>query len=344
MSLNNHCKCEYCGSTAIVPSHGFYVCKDCGTVGDRIFEDSSYQIKETATRKVTQYVSIGNRLTRTGNLGSEIGYYKSNHMKENNGTFLEPLKSWKFRRLRDSYHIPAKNASSQTHLRTFMIFNKVSSQLQLPNTIKERASYLYWKYSNHHRKKITNHVLLIALCVLFAVKESGNKYPFKFQEIVQAFNESGHRVTNKNILKLATSLNIPLSRTPPRKSEDYLERIVSYIIVKQIKKEIAEKYGLTPSTYRNLLLGVSAELLSQISSKERGGVQPYPFAASVVYIADRAISRYLKKVPILTQKKVACLTGAKEFTIRDHCYKLLSRVFEREKSKLYQFINHFLNS
>lgn len=335
--------CEFCGSSSIIPFQGFEVCKTCGTTGDKIFESSSFQISDNFKSTPTQYISVGKRLNRTGGLGSEIGYYRSPRFTTKDGTLLPPEKTWKFRRLRDNYHTPSKNASSQTHLRTFIIFNKITSQMEVPNTIKERASYLYWKYSNRYRDKITNHVLLIALCLLFSIKENGNKYPIKFQNIVNAFNEAGHRVTNKNILRLALDLNIPLSRTPVRKSEDYIEKLSSQIVRNlEVKNEISQRYEIKIQKYKFLLNLVSNELLAKISIKERGGVQPFPFAASMIYIADRAISRFFRKVPLLTQKKVASITGAKEFTIRDHCYKLLSEIFEREKTDILRIIGENL--
>ncbi len=341
ISYNN--TCDFCGSSSLVPFQGFEVCKTCGTTGEKIFETSSFLISENSNSTPTQYIGIGKRLNRTGNLGSEIGYYRSSKFTSKDGTLLTPEIAWKFRRLRDNYHNPSKNASSQTHLRTFIIFNKITSQMEIPNTIKERASYLYWKYANKFRGRITNHVLLIALCLLFAIKENGNKYPIKFQDIVRVFNEAGHRVTNKNILKLALDLNIPLSKTPVRKSEDYIAKLTSQITQNpEIRKEVVPRYGIELEKYNYLLIQVSTELLKGISKKERGGVQPFPFAASVLYIADRAISRFFRKVPILTQKKVALITGAKEFTIRDHCYKMLSGVFEREKFKLWNLIRMYL--
>ncbi len=336
-------RCDFCGSENLIPFQGFEVCKTCGTTGEKVFETSSFLISENSNSTPTQYISVGKRLHRTGNLGSEIGYYRSSKFTSKDGALLTPEIAWKFRRLRDNYHNPSKNASSQTHLRTFIIFNKITSQLEIPTTIKERASYLYWKYANKFRGKVTNHVLLIALCLLFSIKENGNKYPIKFQEIVRAFNEAGHRVTNKNILKLALDLGVPLSKTPVRKSEDYIEKLTSQIVRNfEVKQEVVHRYGISIEKYHYLLILISKELLKRISKKERGGVQPFPFAASTLYIADRAISRFFKKVPILTQKKVATITGAKEFTIRDHCYKMLSGIFEREKMNLWKVIQMYL--
>ncbi len=336
----NDNECDVCGSNHFFPTRGYYVCRNCGTVGEQVYVDSSYDISGNSIRQPSQYSSIGKKLTRTGNLGSEIGYFRANRFTTIHGKTLSPQKMWKFKRLRDHYHNRSKNASSQTHLRTFIIFNRISSKLEVPNSVKERASYLYWKLCNDHEDKITNHVLLIALCLLYAVKETGSKSPLKFQEIVHSFNAAGHRVTNKNILRLAKELEIPLNKTPIRKSEDYVERIASIIVShSEIKHTVPERYGLSLKIYKALLINTSTEFLSFLSKKERGGMQPYALAVSVAYIADRAISRFLKKIPVLTQRKVADLTNGKEFTVRDHCYKLLSKAFEEHKTALFDKIS-----
>lgn len=338
--------CNYCNSHSIVEQSGYIVCRDCGTVLDRVFKDSSFEMYAHNDRKSTQAINIGKRLTKVGSLGSEIGYYNQKLYQSYDGKKLPPHISQKFRRLTYVYHSPAKNASIHTHLRTFMIFNKICANLEIPTDIKERSSFLYWKYEKVYKSMISNHVLLIALCLLYAIKESQARVPLKFQEVVGAFNTAGHRVTNKNILALASEINLKLNSIPVRKSEDYLSRITETIATNEmVKARIARYKTLNAAQYSMLLLKISTHFLSTLSTRDRGGRRPYGFSVAVVYLADRAIARYMKKSAVLTQKLIADITTAKEYTIRDHCYNNLTNWFEKIKEELFSIIrDYFSNS
>ncbi len=333
--------CDNCnGSNCFIENTGYIVCKNCGVTNGRIFSDSSYEYHPLKERGGTQGIGPGKRLYRTDSLGSEIGVFRSNFKTQNKGKKVTPGVNKKYFHLSKKYHIPAKNISDQTHLRTFIIFEKVCSKLELSDSIKERTGYLYWKLEKKHKVKITNHVLLIALCLLYAIRESGGKTPIKFQEIIKGFQEMGHRVTNKNIFQLAHKLDIKLNKTPIRRSEDYLERITS--IIKRdddLKTKFKQKrFDFPIETYQMLLINIGREILNKIPLNERGGVQPFAFAVSVIYMADRIVCRFYKKSPLLTQKITAKVTGAKEFTIRDHCYRILGGRVKKIKLELVDYI------
>ena len=338
--LNNN-NCTFCSKSHFSELEGFIVCTNCGTENGKTFTNSSYEIASFTRKNPTQYLDIGKQITKVGNLGSEIGYYKNSDFF---GKQMNEKSNLKFKRLNKKYHTPAKSIANQTHLRTFLIFNSIASKLQISVSIKERVAYLYWKQVNLSTKKITNHVLLISLLLLYTIKEKKYHSSIKFQEVVETFNKSGHRVTNKNILQLAAELNIKLNDNPIRKSEDYVTRISQTLIcAEKIKKGIAKYKGLTPNKYAILLETLSNLMLSYLSRKYRGGTRPFGYAASIVYLADRAIARYFKKTPVLTQKLMAKLSGAKEYTIRDHCYKSLTREFNKKRKLLLNATKNYLN-
>ena len=66
----------------------------------------------------------------------------------------------------------------------------------------------------------------------------------------------------------------------------------------------------------------------------RGGVQPYPFAVSVMYLSDRAVAKTLRKKPLLTQQILARIAGSAEFTIRDHVYRFLGDLYQQFENDL----------
>ncbi len=342
-SVSDIQKCEYCSSEEFAHSRGEIICIQCGTVQEKIYTQSTHSMIDNSYEGPTQYTSIGKRIDRVGELGSEIGYFNSRIRGTTRGRKISSETAMRFNRLNVKFHRPIKNASTQTHLRTFSIFNRVASHLQLTSSLRERTSYLYWKYVNNKEHRISNHVLLIAMCLLYAVRENQEKSPFKFQEIIAAFEKGGHRVTNRNILQLANDLKVNLNRVKVRKSEDYLRRITEQVSNHDSVVSNLDTYGLSPGTYQALLTKIGEYFLSTIGRRERGGVQPYGYAVSVIYLADRGIARYFRKTPVLTQALVAKITGAREYTIRDHCYKSLSKRFENNRKQIFSIIREFLH-
>ncbi|MEM3593805.1 MAG: hypothetical protein QXS27_03665, partial [Candidatus Jordarchaeaceae archaeon] len=108
-----------------------------------------------------------------------------------------------------------------------------------------------------------------------------------------------------------------------RKSEEYLPRIVSDIVSSPLVENRLRERFLTAEEYRNLLLQKSYSILTEIDSANRGGRNPYIFAVSTVYCADRMLSKKTGKKPILTQKILAKIAKVAEYSIRDHYTSVL---------------------
>ena len=176
-----------------------------------------------------------------------------------------------------------------------------------------------------------------------SVRETSNNAPVRFSEIIAAFSNNNHRVTNKNISRLARELGIslaPLRRNP----EDYLNRIANHVVNHSEVIIRLKKRNINPDHYETMLIIVSRKILEKLSSKDRGGVQPYPFAVSIIYLSDRAFNKAVKKKSILTQKLLAESASSAEFTIRDHVYRFLGKLYKNNESQiLEEVLNHLQN-
>lgn len=322
--------CNYCNSIKEVNSGGYIVCTNCGTTKQREYVDTKASLSREGGFKNKQD-SIGKSIDFIGSLGSQIGF-SNGYIKGSNGKKLNPNIVLKYRRLKINHHDKARLNGNATHLRTMIAFNRVFNSFNISKDIKHRSLYLYWKQV-HSGVKITNHILLIALCFLQAIREAGERAPLRFSEIIGKFNQFGHRVTNKNILKLARELQVPLSPIK-RKPEDYIARIASKV---REDGEIVSKlqnHFLSSVEYEMLIITVSKKFLSLLSLRMRGGVQPYPFAVSIMYLSDRAIAKTLSKKPLLTQQILARIAKSAEFTIRDHVYRFLGDLYQKYENNL----------
>ena len=300
-------------------------CQRCGLVQGPVYVSSRFVMGGQSANPISsaRSTALGKHPLVVGGLGSEIDFSNSSIMRDSSGKYLSQEKQAQFHRLKSLYHNRTREKDNVTHLRTFMIFNKISSQLQIDRSIKERAAFKYWKIVKNPPKKITNHVALIALTLLLSVREYNQNAPIRFQEIIKAFNSAGHRVTNKNLIRMARDMNISLRPTHIRQSEEYLTRITSVLTGSPTVQQRLYENGLSLNEYNMSLQRISSLILENISRQERGGVQPYGFAVSAVYMADRVIGRGMRRKPVLTQEIVTSLTDSAEFTIRDHCRRII---------------------
>jgi transcription initiation factor TFIIIB Brf1 subunit/transcription initiation factor TFIIB len=307
------------------------VCQKCGLVHDVVLESSSFQlgsISQERSRRGQQYTSINNRLAIVSSLGSSIGTVEEYMFRDSNGALLDEHSQLKFRKFKNFYHIPGAIKGKETDYRTIKILNEVFSRLQVPEKIRDRTLFLYYKYKKDHKKKITNHVLLSAMALLLSVRESGHNCPLSLKEIVETYRDLGHRVLGKNLLGLMQDLNIKSTTAGIRRSEEYIFRVCSLICrTPVINERIVKKYSIDVYVYEKILQLLCLRILERIPFVDRGGRRPYPFSAASAYVADKLLSKKLKSSSALTQKLVAQSTSVAEFTIRDHAEFMMSYDF-----------------
>ncbi len=311
--------CDECGSR-LIEDGGRYVCPNCGLEQGAVYEATSYcaGLKNNLNYKAQQFVAIGNRLATVSDLGSSIGRINENYLKDAKGALLSPSKQRTFRKFKNYYHISSAVKGKENDHRVLTIMNKVCGILNIPEVVNERAVYLYKKYKKQYGDKITNHVILSTLALVIGVRESRSSCPVQFKEIVETYKTLGHAVSGKKVISTMQDLNIKISVSGIRRSEEYLSRVCSLVCNdKEIKARIEKKYSIDAYVYEKILELVSYRILSKISLKSRGGRRPYPFACSAVYVADKLFAKMLNSSSALTQKLVSKAASVAEYTVRE---------------------------
>ncbi len=314
-------QCDECNSR-IIEQNGLYTCPSCGLVHEPVIKSSSFQLGAIVSkdqRKKQQYTSINNQLAVVSSLGSSIGAVEEYLFRDAQGSLIGEHSQGKFRKFKNFYHIPGAIKGRETDYRTLKIMNEVFSRLHIPSNIRDRTLYLYRKHKKEHKDKITNHVLLSALCLLLAVRENKHNCPLTLKEIVGTYSELGHRVLGKNLLNLMQKLDIKSPLAGIRRSEEYVFRVCSLVSNDSTTKErIEKKYVIDVFVYEKLLQLLCLRIFERIPNSDRGGRRPYPLSAASVYVADKLLAKKIGRSSALTQKLVAHATNVAEFTIRDH--------------------------
>lgn len=322
--------CIECGGNLII--NGFEVtCQECGLVSHEIFSESSYIFNDKQERinSNSQYVALGNRMNFVGGLGSFIDFKKSKYLKDKSGRTLSPSDQKLFRRLKKNYSKFTRIKDNETEYRIFNILNKISIYLNLNKNLQKNAAY-YYKKIIKKEKKIINNISLIAFCIFFAVRRENHNAPVTINEISKAFQNFGHRVNPRLIIRDGVLYKHHLLKSSkPHKSEDYIIRLINNVINhKELEKRMKYKKSIwSKHEYQNILTKKCLKILNNLNKWQRGGRNPFILAGAVIYLADKLLKKEFNQKAILTQKMIAEATKIAEYSIRDHYVNLLKPIF-----------------
>ncbi len=303
-------------------SQGYIVCTACGIVVSREYVSSTYQMGEEQSKDMPDagmYVSLGSRLHIVDGMGSYIGFHKDRFFRDVHGRLLSGETQKRFRRLKTIYSARARIGKEETVYRALRVLNRASKLLMLTSQVRDRTAYLYKKLASDPKTKSSNNILLIAVCLLIAVREFKEGAPITLEEIATVFSKMGHRINMRTIARESLRLKSLVGCAPAiRRPEDYIPRVVSVLLNNtEIKDKVISRGWSTNEYQRKLRDGIKT-IIARVPSSKRGGRNPFIFTVSAAYTADRLIAIEAGRRAVLTQKLAANATNVAEYSIRDH--------------------------
>ncbi len=328
-------KCSECGGPVITNSFEI-TCKDCGLVLDNLYKDSSYIFNNFNNKSnlSRQYVALGERTDYIGGLGTFIDYENSKNLKDKTGKLLPPDEQKLYRRLKKNYSQFLRIKNHETEYRIFNILNKISVYLNLNKNIRNNAAY-YYKKIIKNEERVINNISLIAFCIFYSVRKEYHNAPITINEISNAFQNFGHRVNPRLILRDGIRYKNHLNNdTIPHSSEDYLNRLIDNIINQKVFEMRLEKKESVWSKedYKCKLTSKCRLILASLNKWDRGGRNPFILTGAIIYLADKLLSKEFNQKTVLTQKLISLATNIAEYSIRDHYVNLLKPIFIKKKS------------
>ena len=323
-------KCPECGGVPINTTYEI-ICRDCGLILGEILKDASYQFEDLDARSnmSKQFVALGNRTDFVGGLGSFIDYENTRLLRDKFGRLLPPNEQKLYKRLKEKYSTFIRIKDHETEYRILNILNKISIYLKLNKNIKNNAAY-YYKKILRNEKKVINNISLIAFCIFYAAREENHNAPITINEIARAFQNFGHRVNPRLILRDGLTYKKYLNKeTKHHKSEDYMVRLINQVINYDDLDDRLKKKEIKWSKfeYEKILTFKCKKILQNLSYWERGGRNPFILMGAIIYLADKLIGRDYNQKTVLTQKIISQATGIAEYSIRDHYVNLLKPLF-----------------
>ncbi len=265
-------------------------------------------------------VSLGNRLHIVDGMGSYIDFHKARFFRDARGHSLTSISQKRFRRYKMMYGARTRIGADETRYRALRTLNRVSKLLMISDQVRNRAAYLYKKMVTKSRVlSSANNILLVAACLLLAVREFGEDAPVTLDEISEVFARCGHRVSVRAIVRQLMTLRTLTGHAPSiRNPLDYVPRIVSMIVNNPQILDRVNSRGWNYQQYTHMLREYMIRIITAIPASKRGGRNPFIFSVSAAYAADQILSAQEGRKPVLTQKLTSIATGVAEYSIRDH--------------------------
>jgi len=318
--------CKYCKGNIILTRSG-YTCSKCGIVHDQNYINDNYLLTPNERYEVKsskQFVALGKQLDNVSHLGSFIDFYKSGYFFDNKSDPLTPDKQKLFYRLKFTQDFRSRLDQNETYYRIVKIMKNISNSLNLIPDMRKRAVYLYNKIikgASKTKEKIPNHVSLIATTIFLAAREYSALAPITIQEICLAFQDFGHRVNCKMIIRdmLKFKQYTGLKRIK-HESKVYLERLTNNLYHDaSFNTRFIQKIGSKDLKLFIQSLKIQAlKILDLIPTCVKNSRNPFILAGAAIYGADSLIARMDNTKRVLTQRVLADATGIAEYSIRDH--------------------------
>ena len=307
------------------------MCAECGLVLSREYVLPTYQMGQRPkgdSPDASMYVSLGNRIHIVDGLGSYIGFHKDRYFQDSQGHALSGRSQKKFKRLKTIYSTRIRIGKNEAKYRALRTLNHVSKLLMINEQVRDRTAYLYKKVVNESAGKVSNNILLIAVCLLMAVREFKEEAPITLDEIADVFEKCGHRVNVRAIVREALRLKSLTGHSPKiRRPDDYVPRVISMLMNSPRVVSKVQSRGWELKDYENALRNKTLEVLKMIPASKRGGRNPFIFTVSAAYAGDRLIAIEHDRRAVLTQKLASTATKVAEYSIRDH-FGMMKKVIE----------------
>ncbi|MHA1778240.1 MAG: hypothetical protein ACTSYN_01585 [Candidatus Heimdallarchaeaceae archaeon] len=311
--------CVECGGKIIL-HNGEYKCSNCGLVYDVEVKMDEFLIFKRNTDNEIFYNDTVSNLSSSEDLGSFIGYSNQKLFYDFLGRPLSEKQQQKFKRLKFIYELNFSSAVLRNPDKAISILNRVAALLRVSKKMRNRAVYFYKSIRNKAKylNEFRSHVRLIAACLLLAYREKRIKAPFSLHELVSTFNSLGYSFSKKHVLvdvsKLIKILGI---RFYAMKSEQYFENMLNKLKTSKYFLKKLQNEHISTEEYFKMMYDIGVKLLER-TKNDRGGRNPYIFAAAVVYASERKLAKIQKRSTLLTQKETGEILNIPSHSIRDH--------------------------
>ncbi|TDA39604.1 MAG: hypothetical protein DSO08_01690 [Candidatus Methanomethylicota archaeon] len=291
--------CSECGGTLVFDYRSGLVCATCGLISevDDVLPSCSPSSKQR--------------------LGSTISkkFYIFKDAEERALPEHLQLKFERLKELQDSFY----RGSYLDLFKLYRDLESIGDFLMLPEEVLDRCKEIFEDFISKVKNPYNNYALLMAVCLMIASRELGERSAVKVSELVEAFQRRGYSFSKKILVRtMSYASNIVPFTKKFRSCEEYIPKVISKLRSAPYINVRIRVAGMDPDDYFGMLTKISKDLLSSLSPIHRSGKNPFLLAASAVYVASTILSGQLGRCTIFTKVQYSKDVGIAEYTLRCH--------------------------
>lgn len=298
-------KCGEC-SQQLLDAGDELVCPGCGVVEEKMVVEYA----PDRPLKSSEFTSEA--------LGSFLGPYRSGYSERFAKGLSGASSTYSYLKTISDH----SNRGDGSLISCSKLIARVSEKLCLPPVAMSQAVALSRRILGPSSKRPKPTVAAVsAYCLIAACRMEGIASASS-REIVEAHRSLGKKVKTSSLIRL--SLESPV-KTPPRRPEDYVGKVLAKLSEIERLKGLVVKGGQEPGSYFQDLRASTLEILASMRPEAKSGHNPCALAATGVYAGEMMLAKRASRDRWITQKDVANCGDTAEYTIREQYRDLFMR-------------------
>lgn len=262
---------------------GYLVCRYCGLVYRRIYEDQLYVLNQHGgdhwSTDFKQGVYLGERVHLANGMGSYVGFHSQKSWTDSEGNQLSVRAIRRFNRLQ-KIHKDVKGAHILRLYSNLQVLNKITRHFGLSEQVRDEAGHLLRRVLTPGYRH--EGPALVYACVLYAIRL--HEIPILGSEIVEYLETFRHR-TNFGARRRARGALRDLGLTIPLvRPSIFVPRLIGILWNNQDVLKSLEKKKMDVRRFFTKLEVLTVTLLDSLSFFDYQGSNPFLFAASTLYV------------------------------------------------------------
>jgi len=286
--------CEECGKVMMVETRSYIVCRNCGTVHDRIFEG-------------THFVERSSDSLRMGSPESRRG--KSTYFRFFDAAVGQNRE--KYRRMWNAEH-SIYDAIKENKSRLLGILTRIGLSENQKNEVMFQLNRIYAS-DKRKGKKVTNIFLIACAIVIKYLKNKGQAT--SISDIVKIFKEHNCKLSSKAVRDYILDNNIGYKTSS---AEEFIPKYMVKLKSNEGLRRRLSEIDPSDDLKADKVLTTIECLALKLSQIKSNGRKPSTYGVSCIFLASNLVGQRYLGTDILTKEEISRVCQIPSTTLREH--------------------------
>ena len=300
--LEDQIVCEECGEAMLVQTRSDIVCRNCGTVVDRIFEGTHFIERSSDSARMGSPESRRGKSTYFRFYDAAVGSHRD-----------------RYRRMWNAEH-SVYDAIQENKSRLLAILTRIGLTENQKNEIMFELNKIY-SDDKRKGKKVTNIFLIACALTIKYLKNKGQAT--SISDIVNIFKEHNCKLSSKAVRDyiIETNMNYKASS-----AEEFVPKFLAKLRRNDDFRKRLEKIDPQDDLKVEKVLTTIEKLAIKLSQIKSNGRKPSTFSVSCILLASNLVGKRFTGDEILTKEEISRICKIPSTTLREHCRFLTSHL------------------